>query len=90
MTEAENGQVALEQLAGTTFDAIVTDLMMPVLDGNELLERLRAGERTSRIPVIVYSSFVHAGVVADVILRKPCDPNDLVVAVSTVLGGGGA
>jgi CheY-like chemotaxis protein len=88
VTEAANGEAALDQLARSDFDALVTDLMMPILDGNELLERVRADERTRALPVIVYSSVAHPGVDADVVLKKPCDPDDLAAAVARVLGEG--
>ena len=41
VTEAENGQIALDRLAATRPDAIILDLMMPEMDGFEFLEELR-------------------------------------------------
>ncbi len=50
---AENGRVALERLATERPAAIVLDLMMPELDGFELLERLAEDPELRAIPVIV-------------------------------------
>jgi DNA-binding NtrC family response regulator len=52
---AANGAEALELLAGFNPSVIVTDLMMPVLDGSQLLRRLR--EQGSTIPAIVLTAF---------------------------------
>ena len=41
MTFVESGAEALEQLAATPFDVVVTDMRMPVMKGAELLERVR-------------------------------------------------
>jgi len=46
---------ALEQLGKTTFDCVVTDLVLPDASGYELLERMAADERYSFPPVIVYT-----------------------------------
>ena len=53
---ASNGVEALEQLAAARPDLIVTDVMMPRLDGLALLERLAADPALRAIPVIVISS----------------------------------
>ncbi|MFD1384267.1 response regulator [Rhodanobacter aciditrophus] len=42
--EAENGQVALQRLAQVRPDFVILDLMMPEMDGFELLQRMRSGE----------------------------------------------
>lgn len=52
VTTAENGQHALEILNGTSVDLIVSDLMMPVMDGWSFLEKLRKQEAFSDIPAL--------------------------------------
>lgn len=52
VTTASNGALALQELDKDIFDIIVTDLMMPVIDGVELIRVLR-NERKSNIPIIV-------------------------------------
>jgi PleD family two-component response regulator len=53
---AYNGQEALQQVVEATPDAILLDIMMPVMDGFEVLTRLKAQEATRDIPVIVVSA----------------------------------
>jgi len=52
---AENGAQAMELLCSQPFDTILLDLMMPVLDGFEVLERVQAHKSLQRIPIIVIS-----------------------------------
>ncbi len=56
VTEAENGVVALSQLAKGTPNAIILDLMMPEMDGFELLERLRQTSEWHDIPVVIVTA----------------------------------
>jgi two-component system chemotaxis response regulator CheY len=54
--EAANGEEALEILGSEWVDAILTDINMPVVDGEELLRRLRMDDALKSIPVIVIST----------------------------------
>ena len=54
--EASNGQEALDLLRLEWVDAILTDINMPVVDGEEFLRRLSADELLRSIPVIVIST----------------------------------
>ena len=54
--EACNGLEALEALRHFEADVILLDLMMPVMDGFEMLRILRANPLTTHIPVIVLSA----------------------------------
>ncbi|SPE41649.1 Response regulator receiver protein [Candidatus Sulfopaludibacter sp. SbA3] len=54
--EASNGQEALQVLGTEWVDAILTDINMPVMDGEELLRNLAANDLTRSIPVIVIST----------------------------------
>ena len=56
--EAENGAVALEAVDARRPDLILLDLMMPVLDGFEVLEALRAHPEHRDIPVVVLTAKV--------------------------------
>ena len=56
VTEAESGQEGLRRAAEESPDVIVLDLMMPDLSGFEVLERLKADDRTAGIPVIIRTS----------------------------------
>ena len=55
VTLAEDGRAALESAERDPPDLVLTDLRMPVLDGFELLGRLKAADATRDIPVIVVS-----------------------------------
>ena len=52
---AENGEEALEKLSASVVDVIVTDLMMPRMDGSQLLQELLT--RGDTTPAIVLTSF---------------------------------
>lgn len=56
VTLASDGLEALARVAEATPDLIITDVMMPNLDGFELLKRLRADPTTENIPVIMLTS----------------------------------
>ena len=82
---ATDGGDALERIGGSKPDAIVLDMMMPVMDGLELLRRLRADPQTSKIPVIMLSArkqendVVGAlGLGASDYMVKPFSPDELV------------
>jgi len=54
--EASNGIQALEVLQNEWVDAILSDINMPEMDGEELLQRLEADESLRRIPVVIIST----------------------------------
>src|SRR5262249_1148266 len=56
VTEAENGQAAIELLAAARPDVIILDLMMPKMDGFEFLEKLRRRPDWQNIPVVVVTA----------------------------------
>jgi GAF domain-containing protein/CheY-like chemotaxis protein len=56
VTEAENGQVAIEALATARPDVIILDLMMPKMDGFEFLDELRSRPDWQDIPVVVITA----------------------------------
>ena len=53
---AENGRDALEKIRSGSFDLLLLDIIMPVMDGFEVLDRLKAEASLSEIPVIVLSA----------------------------------
>lgn len=54
--EACDGAVALEVLGRARFDLALVDINMPVMDGEELIDRIRAEPRTKDMPVLVVST----------------------------------
>jgi len=63
---ASNGQEGLQRAAADRPDLILLDTNMPVMDGHEMLERLRADEVLKHIPVIM--------------LTARCEPQDIAAA----------
>jgi sigma-B regulation protein RsbU (phosphoserine phosphatase) len=53
---ATNGREALEVLAGREMDLVLLDIMMPEMDGFQVLERLRADPERCHVPVIMISA----------------------------------
>lgn len=93
VTQAENGEAALIHLgSGEECHLLVTDLDMPVMDGDMLIRKLRADPRTVALPIIVVtgseqgdreSQLIEIG--ADDYIRKPVDPPRLVARVRGAL-----
>lgn len=80
---ARNGQEALGRLRDQTltFDVVLLDIVMPVLDGYEVLRQIKADERLRHLPVIMISALDEMDSVirciemgADDYLSKPFDP----------------
>jgi CheY-like chemotaxis protein len=55
ITGVSTAEEALQALEGGEFDTIVLDLALPGMSGIELLQRIKAEERYSQIPVIIYT-----------------------------------
>jgi class 3 adenylate cyclase len=53
---AENGQVALDVIRRESFDLVLLDILMPVMDGFQTLERLKADDKLKHIPVIMLTA----------------------------------
>lgn len=86
--EAVDGVEALEKIASEKVDAVVSDIMMPRMDGLALLAKILENPETSSIPVILCSAKaqgtdVDAGITAGAVayITKPFDPADLIAAV---------
>jgi CheY-like chemotaxis protein len=85
VVEANHGAAALERVREEQPDLIVTDLMMPVMDGRDLIERLRADAETAGIPILVLSANRNLEVAgADLAMSKPFDPDALLDAARSL------
>ncbi len=87
---ARDGEAALRIARASDPDLIVLDVLMPHLDGREVLRRLRADERWN--PVVLLTQVGAAGERAmaleegaDDYLNKPFDPGELVARIRAVL-----
>ncbi len=93
VVEAADGNEALSIAQRNRPQLIITDLIMPVMDGVELVNQLRADPATADIPVVFYTATyrVHearelarsCGV--DLVLPKPCEPQVILDAVAKIL-----
>ena len=88
VVEAHHGVAALERAKESRPDLVVTDLMMPVMSGRELIDRLRSNPETAAIPILILSAngSLRAGD-ADAALGKPFDPDDLLENVRALSQG---
>jgi two-component system alkaline phosphatase synthesis response regulator PhoP len=93
VVEAAGGEQALEKVKKENIDLVVLDIMMPVTDGYEVLERIKAIPAKASLPVIVVTAkaYESEGIMREMTagaidhLTKPFDPEDLEVAVSRAL-----
>ena len=94
VVETDDGHEALEHLESreNDFSLVLLDLMMPKMDGREVLKRVRQSLRTATLPVIVLTAsekpedeieLLESG--ADDFVRKPIDPVRLGARVKAVL-----
>ena len=90
---AGSGLEAIAQLHKHDFDLILLDVMMPDLDGREVLAHIRAVDRFEHIPVIMVSALDGVESVtrclelgANDYVRKPFSPVELSARVRSVLG----
>ncbi len=84
ITEASHGEEALAQLHQQTFDLIITDIMMPVMDGLALIKEIRQSPDLAALKVVVSSASVSQmdqelsfDMGADDFLAKPIKMPDL-------------
>ena len=93
VVEAAGGEEAIEKIKKEDIELIVLDIMMPITDGYEVLERIKAIPAKAHIPVIVVTakSYESEGIMREMTagaidhLSKPFDPEDLEIAVSRAL-----
>ena len=85
---AINGSRALVQLRDRTFDVVLTDVMMPVMDGLELARALRADPRHRHLRIVVMTSLLSvAGSedgLWDAVLEKLFTPEHLLATLDVV------
>jgi hypothetical protein len=91
VAEAAHGMAALDLLRGAPLpDIVTTDLMMPIMNGNELIRQLRADSRTAAIPIVVVSANaeaaegVQASERANALMMKPFVAGNLVRLVQSL------
>lgn len=92
VVEAENGGAALELVQNCLPDVILLDVMMPVMDGFEVCQRLKEDPKTAPIPVIMITALqeredrlrgIKAG--ANDFLTKPIDKEDVILRLKNAV-----
>jgi CheY-like chemotaxis protein len=86
VVEASHGAAALEQARRSPPQLVVTDRMMPRMNGNHLIEQLRADERTKAIPIVMITGTRGSSAGADEVLEKPFRPSDLILVADRLTG----
>ncbi|MDF1565823.1 MAG: response regulator [Deltaproteobacteria bacterium] len=91
--EAEDGVEGLKRIHSETFDLVVTDINMPLMDGLKLLSRIRSDDRHAEVPVIVVTTEAGAedraramSLGANAYIIKPIRAQQVVETVRTLLG----
>ena len=88
VTEAGDGAAALASVHESAPDLVVTDIMMPVMDGIELIRRLRTDLVTAAIPILSVSGDWQLAVDADAALAKPYQRAELLAVAEGLLQEG--
>lgn len=93
VTWKENGEEALKAIKADKPDLILLDIMMPVMDGYEVLRRLKEDENLTDIPVIMLTARSQEKDVvkgidlgAEDYITKPFHPAELLARVKRILG----
>jgi DNA-binding response OmpR family regulator len=90
--ESHNGLEALDKIYLYNPDVIITDLRMPVLDGFELLKRIKSHPEQQSIPVVIFTAnatpeneLICSTLGASAFVRKPSSPEVLLEYVNALL-----
>ncbi|MGI9263079.1 MAG: response regulator [Woeseiaceae bacterium] len=89
LTVATSGEAGLRKLSGEDFSLLVLDIMLPGMNGLEVLKKIR---QTSNVPVIMLTArgddvdrIIGLEIGADDYLAKPFNPRELVARIKAIL-----
>ena len=90
---AYDGETALQLLDQQRVDVVLLDIMMPRMDGLEVLDRIRGNPQLATLPVILVTAKAHDTDVlegyrggADYYITKPFTPQQVLYGIGLVLG----
>jgi CheY-like chemotaxis protein len=88
VAEARHGAEALESIRVEMPDLVIADLMMPVMNGAELIDRIQANAATAALPIVLVSGLhVDSAISRRVgaVVLKPFEPSDLLASIERAL-----
>jgi CheY-like chemotaxis protein len=88
VTDAGDGAAALRAVRESRPDLVVTDMMMPVMGGNELIKQLRGEPATVGIPILAATGDCYLAAGADAVISKPYRPEHLIEVADGLLREG--
>jgi CheY-like chemotaxis protein len=88
VSDATDGAAALRAVRESVPDLVVTDVMMPVMGGVELIRCLRGDPATAHIPILAASGDGRLAAAADAIVPKPYAGRDLLAVADALLKEG--
>lgn len=86
--EARHGSAAITQMGDSLPDLVMTDLMMPVMTGQQLVQHMRSDRRTALVPILVLSANPNAAKIAtqaDAVIGKPFERANLLATVNALV-----
>jgi CheY-like chemotaxis protein len=89
VADAVHGAQALEFARESPPELVVTDMMMPVMDGRELIRRLRADPATAHIPILAVTGNGELAGTADALLPKTSRTEEILAAANALLASRG-
>ena len=92
--EATDGKMGFDKARSETPDLIVLDWRLPLMDGGEVYQALKADEKTKDIPVIILTASRETeelrvkldAIGAEHVLIKPYEPSELLAKIRELLG----
>lgn len=95
---AENGQLGLDRLNSTKPDIVLIDIMMPVMNGLELLKKMKADPSLQRIPAIMLTNVADVELAEEAmalgavryVVKSNSELNEIVTIVRNIIAGSSA
>ena len=85
VTEARHGAAGLASVKAAPPDLVITDVMMPTMDGLEFIERLRSDPNYAAIPILVLSGNSELASAANARISKPFLAQELLSAAALLI-----